>query len=146
MERLTMKEIFFKADSRFKSPHKRKPVYDDAVVKALKYIWKLMDFICGKRLKPVLNEAINNLERFKIKYFDAEVKQKLSSISPATIDRKLKTERKKLALKGISHTKPGTLLKHMIPIKTFADWDDTIPGFIEVDLVGHDGGNSKKEE
>lgn len=131
----------FKVDSRIKTHRKRKPVYDETVVAALKFIWKLMDFICGKRLKPILNEAVNNLERFEIIHFNPEVKQKLSSISPATIDRKLKNERKKLELKGRSHTKPGTLLKHQIPIKTFADWDDTIPGFEEVDLVAHDGGN-----
>jgi len=135
----------FKGDLRVKSHHKRETIYGEAVVKALKFIWKLMDFICGKRLKPILSEAINNLERFEIISFDDEVKQKLLSISPATIDRKLKKERKKLELKGRSHTKPGNLLKHQIQIKTFADWNDIVPGFVEVDLVSHDGGNSSGE-
>jgi hypothetical protein len=139
--RIGSKNIF-KGDARIKIHRKRKPVYDEAVVSALKFIWKLMDFICGKRLKQIINEAIDNLEKFEIIHFNSEIRQKLSSISPATIDRKLKKERKKLELKGRSHTKPGTLLKHQIPIKTFADWDDTAPGFVEVDLVAHDGGNS----
>src|SRR3990172_7072506 len=40
-----------------------------------------------------------------------------------------------------TRTKPGTLLKHQIPIKTFSEWDEQRPGFVEIDLVGHDGGN-----
>jgi len=53
----------------------------------------------------------------------------------------LTPERAKLRIKGRSGTKPGTLLKRQIPIRTFADWDDACPGFCEVDLVAHDGGN-----
>ena len=52
----------------------------------------------------------------------------------------LRSERKKYELKGRSHTKPGTLLKHQIPIRTFSEWDEDRPGFGELDLVGHDGG------
>jgi len=48
-------------------------------------------------------------------------------------------------VRGRSHTKPGTLLKSQIPIRTWADWDDNRPGFIEIDLVGHEGGNSSGE-
>jgi hypothetical protein len=55
----------------------------------------------------------------------------------------LAAERKRLKLKGRTGTKPGSLLKKAIPVKTFADWDDTRPGFIEIDLVAHDGGNSR---
>jgi len=64
-------------------------------------------------------------------------------MSASTIDRLLKKEKDKFRLgKGRSGTKPGTLLKNQIPIRTFADWDDAVPGFTEVDLVGHDGGNN----
>jgi hypothetical protein len=70
------------------------------------------------------------------------VRAKLLRISPATIDRLLKPERDKHVLKGRCHTKPGTLLKHQIPIRTFADWDQARPGFLEMDLVGHDGGST----
>jgi hypothetical protein len=72
---------------------------------------------------------------------DAATKGKLLTISAATIDRLLKAERKKQQLKSRSHTKPGTLLKHQIPIRTFAQWDEKRPGFVEIDLVGHDGGD-----
>jgi hypothetical protein len=47
--------------------------------------------------------------------------------------------------RGRSHTKPGSLLKSQIPIRTWADWDDAVPGFVEIDLVGHEGGNSSGE-
>ena len=66
-------------------------------------------------------------------------------MSAATIDRRLAPERKKHQLKGRSHTKPGSLLKSQIPIRTWADWDDAVPGFVEIDLVGHEGGNAAGE-
>ncbi|SDP78669.1 Integrase core domain-containing protein [Arthrobacter sp. ok909] len=66
----------------------------------------------------------------------------LMRMSAATIDRKLAPERARLIPRGRSHTKPGTLLKAQIPIRTWAEWDDAVPGFVEIDLVGHEGGNS----
>lgn len=66
-------------------------------------------------------------------------------ISAATIDRKLAPERAKMLPRGRSHTKPGSLVKSQIPIRTWADWDDAVPGFVEIDLVGHDGGNPSGE-
>ena len=66
-------------------------------------------------------------------------------MSAATIDRRLAGERKKHELKGRSHTKPGSLLKGQIPVRTWADWDDAVPGFVEIDLVGHDSGNAAGE-
>jgi hypothetical protein len=64
------------------------------------------------------------------------------SVSAATVDRLLRPERKKYELKSRARTKPGTLLKHQIPIRTFSEWNEGKPGFLEIDLVGHDGGNS----
>ena len=69
----------------------------------------------------------------------------LVRISAATIDRRLGPERFKMMLRGRSHTKPGTLLKSQIPIRTWAEWDDAVPGFVEIDLVGHEGGNASGE-
>lgn len=66
----------------------------------------------------------------------------LTSMSPATIDRKLADERKKMLPRGCSHTKPGSLLKSQILIRTWAEWDDAVPGFVEIDLVGDEGGNA----
>jgi hypothetical protein len=62
-------------------------------------------------------------------------------MSAATIDRRLAQQRRRQRLKGRCTTKPGSLLKSQIPVRTWADWDDARPGFVEVDLVCHDGGN-----
>ena len=68
------------------------------------------------------------------------VKEQLLSVSPATADRLLVREKKKYG-KGLSTTKPGYLIKKHIPIRTFADWNDVVPGFLEADLVAHCGEN-----
>src|SRR3989338_8000070 len=73
---------------------------------------------------------------------DAITREKLRSISASSIDRLLVAERRKWMLRGRSGTKPGTLLKHQIPIRTFADWNEKQAGFVEIDLVGHDGGDA----
>ena len=73
---------------------------------------------------------------------DNETRKKLRTISPATIDRLLADERKKHQLKGRARTRPGSLLKKQIPIRTFSEWDEKKPGFAEMDLVAHDGGFS----
>jgi hypothetical protein len=69
----------------------------------------------------------------------------LCRMSAATIDRKLAADRAKLDPRGRSHTKPGSLLKGQIPVRTWADWDEDQPGFVEIDLVGHEGGNARGE-
>lgn len=122
---------------------KRGKYYDREVYTALRRIWVIMDCICGKRLKPVLGEIVSKLEEHNEARFRAAVRRKLLRISAATIDRMLSGDRKRFELKGRSHTKPGTLLKHQIPIRTFADWNEKRPGFTEIDLVGHEGGNPR---
>jgi hypothetical protein len=117
--------------------------YDQRVLKPLKYLWALADGICGKRLAVWIRVNLPILERFEEIALDPETRQKLLTISPATIDRLLTHERDRFKLKARSRTKPGTLLKHQIPIRTFSQWDNTIPGFVEIDLVSHDGGISE---
>ena len=63
------------------------------------------------------------------------------SMSAATIDRRLAPERAKYEVRGSRGTRAGSLLKRQIPVRTWAQWDDAIPGFVEIDLVWHDGGN-----
>ena len=121
----------------------RKRYYDGAVLHDLKYIWAILDFPAGKRLAPFLPEILPILEKHDEIDLLPEVREKLLTISSATIDRLLAAERKRLKLKGRTGTKPGSLLKKAIPVKTFADWNDTQPGFLEIDLVAHDGGNSR---
>jgi len=119
----------------------RSKTYDAAVVEVLKPLWQIMDYPCGKRFVVMIAEVLPILERHEEISPAPAVRQKLLQISAATIDRLLAPERKRLQLHGRSGTKPGTLLKHQIPIRTFAEWDEQRPGFIEIDLVGHDGGN-----
>jgi hypothetical protein len=114
--------------------------YTEAVVEKLRTIWVILDGICGKRLVGILPEVVRVLERHGEIELDAPTREKLLRISAATIDRLLAPERKKLALRARSGTKPGTLLKHQIPIRTFAEWDQSCPGFVEIDLVSHEGG------
>jgi hypothetical protein len=126
-----------------KQARKKKPkVYDSTVEEPLKKIWYIMDCICGKRLAPILREVVRRLERFREIRISGDVRQKLSRISASSIDRLLAKERRKHQIKGRGNTKPGTLLKHQIPIRTFSDWNEHKPGFVEIDLVGHDGGDS----
>lgn len=102
-----------------------------------------MDYIGAKRLAAALPEVVLKLEQFREIRLLQTAREKLLQISPATIDRLLKAERAKYALKKRGHhTKPGTLLKHQIPIRIFYEWGDAQSGFFEMDLVGHDGGNA----
>ena len=121
-------------------PHR---IYDEVVFHVLRKIWFIMDCICGKRLAPVLKEIIAKLEMHKEIKLDRTTRGKLHKISAATIDRLLSEEKKKDNIKGRSHTKPGTLLKNQIPIRTFSEWDEKMPGFVEIDIVGHEGGDPR---
>ena len=96
----------------------------------------------GKRLAPMLNELVAVLRHFGELVIDEDTAELLVSMSAATIDRRLAGERRKHQLKGRRATKPGSLLKSQIPVRTWADWDDAQPGFVEIDLVSHDGGNA----
>jgi len=136
------KSYVIQGDIRKTERRKKPKVYDGAVEEALKKIWYVMDCICGKRLAPILREVVKRLERFREIRIPDDVRQKLYRISAASIDRLLTKERRAHQIKGRGNTKPGTLLKHQIPIRTFSDWTEHKPGFVEIDLVGHDGGDS----
>lgn len=124
---------------------KREPIYGADVLKALRIVWMNLDFMCGKRLKAALTQTVSVMEKWGEMNVSAETRRKLERISAATIDRLLRAERKRLELKSRSGTKPGTLLKHQVQIRTFADWDENKPGFAETDLVSHGGGDEQGE-
>jgi hypothetical protein len=128
-----------------KARQPRPPKYGPKVVAALIFCWATLGMPAGKRLAPVLPELVAVLRRFGELDIDEGTAALLAGMSAATIDRRLAPQRKKHQLKGRSHTKPGSLLKSQIPIRTWADWDDAVPGFIEIDLVGHEGGNAAGE-
>ncbi len=128
---------------RKKKRRKREGTYGRDVLAALKKVWVICNGICGKRLAPFLAEIVPVLEWWGELQLNDETRRKLISISPATIDRMLAPMRKRYQLRARSQTKPGTLLKHQIPVRTFSDWDELRPGFIEIDLVSHEGGNAR---
>jgi hypothetical protein len=102
----------------------------------------LFDDIGSKRLRVALDTELANLRRNGHLKVRRSCYQHLCQVSPATMDRWRRAARRPgRKLRG--GTKPGTLLKHQIPIRTFAQWDDKRPGFGEIDLVQHDGGNNK---
>jgi hypothetical protein len=123
----------------------RRPLYGEEVIEALRFCWAVQGTSCGRLLAAALPDLVPRLRRFEELQIDDATEALLLKIAPATIDRRLKPERVKLEPRGRSHTKPGTLLKDSIPMRTWAEWDDAVPGFVEIDLVGHEGGNSRGE-
>jgi len=117
----------------------RKKVYQGEVVVALEQIWEVCGRICSKRLHPFLPEMIKVLERCGELHLAADVQALLLSMSRSTIDRCLVSARRREHRHGLSTTKPGTLLKKAIPVRTYTPWDEQRPGFLEIDLVAHCG-------
>jgi hypothetical protein len=116
--------------------------YDEQVRQALIARWYAANQICAKRLVPFIPELVSAMERHGHLHLPAVVREKLLVISRSTVDRILSLEKDRTG-KSISTTKPGNLIKHQIQVRTFADWDDVVPGFLEADLVAHCGGNTR---
>src|SRR5438067_3868089 len=120
---------------------RRSPSYGPAEVELLKLCWVVTDGICSKRLAPFLPELLDRLRRRQaLREFPVAVQQRVAGMSAATVARALKPLREQAkARRGISTTSAGTLLKRQIAIRTFAEWTDARPGFLEMDLVAHCG-------
>jgi site-specific recombinase XerD len=113
--------------------------YGPEVEEALVLAWKTLNRICTKRLIPFLPSIVETLEEDGHLELNEEQRSLLLSMSTATADRLLQAHRYTHP-HGLSTTKAGPLLKQQIPIRTFAQWDEAKPGFLEVDLVAHCGG------
>lgn len=121
-------------------PRRTRYTLDDQ--RALLWLVELFDDIGSKRLRVALNNELANLRRNGHLKVSRTCYQHLCQVSSATMDRWRRAARRPgRKLRG--GTKPGTLLKHQIPIRTFAEWDDKRPGFAEIDLVQHEGGTNK---
>jgi len=124
-------------------PKPRRPrpaIYGAELLAPLVKVWATLDAPCGKRLHAVMAETVQALARHGELSIANAQRAQLCQMSASTIDRLLAPERRRLRVKGRLGTKPGSILKSKIPIRTFAEWDDARPGFCEVDLVAHDGG------
>ena len=128
---------------RSKKPGRSK-TYQGEVVIALVKIWAICDEICSRRLHPFLPEIVAVLERHGELKLSEATKRLLLQMSRATLDRCLQSVRRQ-PRRGLSTTKPGTLLKQAIPVRTFADWNEARPGFVEIDLVAHCGDSTHGE-
>ncbi len=117
----------------------RRRLYDDAVREALIVLWEASDRICGKRLKPLIPMLVAAMERHGHLALDPAVRDRLETISAATIDRVLAPVRKQAGSRGRRRTAPSAAIRRAVPIRTYADWDDPPPGFFEADLVSHSG-------
>jgi len=123
-------------------PTGRRPTYGAKVIWSLTAIWEAAGYPCSVRLKALLPLWLPwAIKRMAI---SAQVQKQLLTISPATIDRRLRPKKRQLKKRLYGRTKPGTLLKHHIPIKTDS-WDVKTPGFTEIDLVSHSGNSGAGE-
>lgn len=125
-----------KAKKAYKKKKGPANIYIEQIIDILRTIWKSAGYPCSKRLKAAIPLFLPWYK--KENEVSREVEEKLIKISPSTIDRKLKPFRLKLGGKGICCTRPGSLLKSHIPIKT-DNWDVTVPGYLEADTVTHCG-------
>jgi hypothetical protein len=120
-----------------------KRIYKEAVKDALIIIWEAADRICSKRLKAVIPDLLNAMERYNHLILDPTVRLHLLKISASSIDRLL-SEVRKTANPHRKRRKSSKKVRKQIPIRTFSDWHDPVPGFLEIDFVAHHGGSSQK--
>ena len=125
------------ASTQVRRPRPRK--YASDIEAVLVTIWETANRICSKRLVPFLPELVEAMERGGYLDLTEEQRATLLGISPATVDRLLARIRRTERARGLTTTRSGSLLKRNVPIRTFFDWDDLRPGFIEADLVAHCG-------
>ena len=121
-------------------PRPGRRIYGEAVRTALLVVWEASDRVCGKRLRAILPVLVEAMERHGHLALDAEVRRLLLAMSAATIDRALR-DAKGDGLRRHQRRAPPTI-RRSVPIRTFSDWDDPPPGFVEADLVAHSGPRS----
>jgi len=125
-------------DRNAQAPRAIRRLYDEAVRQALVILWEASDRVCGKRLKSLLPVLVEALERHGHLQLDSSVRTQVLTASAATIDRLLKPARAGMRKRGAR--RPGTaLIRRQVPVRTFAEWDDPPPGYVEGDLVAHCG-------
>ena len=144
--RKSLVRLFSEVPGRKSAPIRRPRVsIYGSILPHLRVLWGASFYACGKRLAPFVGELLVSLVRFGEMEITPDEEALLCRLSAATIDRMLKSDRARITLKGRTTTKPGTLLKSRIPVRTFDQWDEKEPGFFELDLVGHCGGSGRGE-
>ena len=119
----------------------RPSLYDEAARGALIVLWEASDRVCGKRLKALLPILLPALERNGHLKLDDAIRSKILAMSAATIDRLLRAPRSVTRSKRRRRVEPEP--RRRIPLRTFADWNEPLPGSMEMDLVAHCGAVSR---
>ncbi len=122
----------------------RARVYAQEDERAVVRLAEIFDQISSQRLRVAMDATLPILRRQGHLRVSTQGYAHLQRISPATMDR-IRSAHRSPGGRHRGFTKPGTLLKRQIPIRTFADWDGARPGFVEIDLVDHTGGNPEGE-
>ena len=128
---------------RRSGPRPGRRLYDEAVREALIVIWEASDRICGKRLRPLVPILAEAMERHGHLQLAPEVRTGLLAMSAATIDRALRDVREGTGARKRRNAPPSAAIRRAVPVRTFADWGDPSPGFVEADLVAHSGPSAK---
>lgn len=138
VSRRTASELLCRPPSLLALPRGRPKQRNGADVRAaLEVLWATSGHMCSKRLTPGLAGLIAMMEAHKESLWSEQTKEKLLKLSASTCDRLLRAKRKSFCQVGRCMTKPGSLLKSQIPIRTWSDWSDEEPGYCEMDLVHH---------
>lgn len=120
---------------------KGRRIYGEAVREAITVLWEASDRICSKRLKAILPELIESMERHGHLELDEEIRRHVLRTSAATIDRLLKPIRSQAGSRKKKQRSSPKKSSQNIKVRTFADWDDLAPGHLEIDFVVHSGGS-----
>ncbi|ESX09208.1 hypothetical protein [Mesorhizobium sp. LSJC264A00] len=124
-------------EPKHRRTRQRPSLYDEAARGALIVLWEASDRVCGKRLKALLPILLPALERNGHLKLEGEIHHKILSMSAATIDRLLQMPRRTMRTKKPPRVVPEP--RRRIKMRTFADWNDPLPGSMEMDLVAHCG-------
>jgi hypothetical protein len=118
---------------------RRRPIYGAEAISVLAWIWEQSGYLCATRLKAALPIWLPWVQQRRP--VSRTVARELLAISPRQIDRRLQARKHRLKRRLYGTTRPGTLLTHLVPLKT-DHWDVTQPGYLEIDLVSHSGASA----
>jgi len=137
-----LKRVTLEEEPRVRKRRRRPRQYDYRVAEVVEEVWRKANYTWSLRLKEILRLW---LPWIRVKYqISKDIEAKLLSISASTTDRLLRDKKRRLKRRLYGRTKPGTLLRHKIPVRNDC-WDVKRPGFMEADLVSHSGGVAQGE-